>query len=145
MLRLQNEWAPEGLSTQPSLCLSLPVTSDSLVNSSFYVAPLLNDEKVHEPSYERWFLVICQFLNFFSFLTSSVLASVLTSVCFCLGVFGAQILMNVKLCQISAPVVSASIPWAPSGVSVRSATPQTSAERRVQVRKDKASLHLSGC
>lgn len=144
MLRLQNKQTPEGLSAQPSLCLSLPITSDSFLISSFYVATLLNDEKVHQHSYERWILVICQFLNFFQFLTGFILASILTSVWFCLGVSGAQILTNVKSCQISAPVVSASIPWAPSGVSVRLATPQTSAEPRAQVRKDKASLRLSG-
>lgn len=42
-----------------------------------------------------------------------------------------EILMNVRLCQISAPMVSASIPWAPSGASARSATPQISAGPRV--------------
>lgn len=145
MLRLQNKQTPEGLSAQPSLCLSLPITSDSFVISSFYVATLLNDEKVPQHSYEHWILVICRFLNFFQFLTSFIRASVLTCACSCLGVSGAQTLMNVKSCHTSAPVVSASTPWAPSGVSVRLATPQTSAEPHAQVRKDKASLRLSGC
>lgn len=42
-----------------------------------------------------------------------------------------EISMNVRLCQTSAPMVSASIPWAHSDASARLATPQTSAELRV--------------
>lgn len=44
-----------------------------------------------------------------------------------------EILTNVKLCQTSAPMVSASIPWAHSGASARLAIPRTSAEPRVLI------------
>lgn len=42
-----------------------------------------------------------------------------------------EILMNVRLCQTCAPMVSASTPWAHSGASARWAIPQTSVELRV--------------
>lgn len=42
-----------------------------------------------------------------------------------------ETLTNVRLCQISAPMVSASIPWGRSGASARLATPRTSAAPHV--------------